>query len=89
MHVDVITIIFFIAVSACIQDIANESLVYYVQSNNSNEDVHDFGVVLSFQCILGYNYSTGDLERTCLDSGLWTGQHPTCVSKWAVILVDQ
>ena len=43
--------------------------------------LYDFGDLVAYTCFLGYNYSSGDLQRTCQTDGSWTGTLPECVSK--------
>ena len=63
---------------ACIQEGTDNSTF----SPDSPSTLHNFGDVLTYTCDIGYNYSTGDLVRTCqAGTGQWTGELPTCLSK--------
>lgn len=43
-------------------------------------DSHDFNTTIEYSCDIGYNYTYGDLFRTCNDTGEWTGTLPNCTS---------
>ena len=68
---------FFFSVAACIE----EDGVRCLFAPTSGSTLHNFGDVVTFTCDTGYNHSTGDLVRTCQNTGQWTGTAPTCTSK--------
>ena len=39
-----------------------------------------FNSVATYSCNDGYNLVDGDMMRTCLASGNWSGAAPTCTS---------
>ena len=39
-----------------------------------------YNSVANYSCNTGYNL-TGEMSRTCLDTGLWSGSEPTCTGK--------
>ena len=41
-------------------------------------DFHKVGDKLRYKCPTGYKISGGDVERTCLANGLWSGKAPNC-----------
>lgn len=43
---------------------------------------HDFNTTIEYACVVGYNHSYGDLQRTCNYTGEWTGNLPNCTSKF-------
>ncbi|XP_052776697.1 sushi, von Willebrand factor type A, EGF and pentraxin domain-containing protein 1-like [Mya arenaria] len=59
--------------SACIQ----EDSTY--MTSIPDQVLHNFGGIIDYTCNLGYNHSSGDVNRTCLPSGLWSGVLPDCV----------
>ncbi|XP_053393015.1 uncharacterized protein LOC123564401 isoform X2 [Mercenaria mercenaria] len=44
-----------------------------------NKVLHEFDEYVVYECIVGYNHSSGDLNRTCQLDGNWTGTTPECV----------
>ncbi|WAQ96233.1 CSMD1-like protein, partial [Mya arenaria] len=59
--------------SACIQENSTN------MTSNPDQVLHNLGGIIDYTCNLGYNYSSGDVSRTCLPSGLWSGVLPECV----------
>ncbi|WAQ96224.1 CSMD1-like protein [Mya arenaria] len=59
--------------SSCIQ----EDSTY--MTSIPDQVLHNFGGIIDYTCNLGYNHSSGDVNRTCLPSGLWSGVLPDCV----------
>jgi len=39
---------------------------------------HDFNTTIMYTCDVGYQYSSGDLVRTCNAKGNWSGAEPVC-----------
>ena len=66
-------------VVACIQEDAGSLLTI---TPVKTSQLHEFYEDVTYECITGYNHSTGDLLRTCQSDGQWDGQLPTCVSKY-------
>ncbi|XP_060554824.1 uncharacterized protein LOC132715776 [Ruditapes philippinarum] len=60
-------------IAACIQDDST------YMATTPNKILHEFGDIVVYDCILGYNYSSGDTNRTCINNGSWTGEKPECV----------
>ena len=46
-----------------------------IHANNS------VGSIAEYSCIRGYNLS-GDSTRTCMDTGMWSGNEPICERKY-------
>ena len=69
--------IFFSSVAACIEELAAHATFL----PTSPSTLHNFDVIVTFVCDVGYNHSTGDLIRTCQNDGTWSGTLPTCPSK--------
>jgi len=44
----------------------------------STPDTHDFNTTIIYTCDVGYQYSSGDLVRTCDATGNWSGAEPVC-----------
>ena len=46
---------------------------------------YEYGVIITYTCVLGYYKSSGDLTRTCVEGtgaqGVWSGTKPVCVGK--------
>ncbi|XP_053383373.1 uncharacterized protein LOC123564671 [Mercenaria mercenaria] len=60
-------------IAACFQ----ENSTY--MTTTPDKILHEFGDYVIYECILGYEYSSGDLNRTCQNDGNWTGITPQCV----------
>ena len=44
----------------------------------------DYGGSVEYVCVVGYNYSTGNLKRTCQSNATWSGEAPVCLSKYTM-----
>ncbi|CAD5125275.1 DgyrCDS13521 [Dimorphilus gyrociliatus] len=40
--------------------------------------IFPLNITITYSCVLGYYWFSGNLSRTCLDNGTWTGEAPTC-----------
>lgn len=38
--------------------------------------------IVTFTCNHGYYMSSGDRQRACQDTGLWSGEQPSCTCKY-------
>ena len=52
----------------------------YVLSNPADKYTVDMKVTA--ECLVGYELSSGNLIRTCLENGEWSGQEPICTSRY-------
>ena len=52
-----------------------------IDKNASNADWWSNDTHLSYTCNSGYTLNSGNLQRTCLNDGTWSGTLPTCTSK--------
>lgn len=46
-----------------------------------NSATFDYNTAVTYSCNVGYNYTSGDLVRTCQADSTWSGTAPTCTSK--------
>ena len=54
----------------------------------STPDTHDFNTTVIYTCDVGYQYSSGDLVRTCDSTGNWSGAVPVCDGKhWSYCFI--
>lgn len=51
--------------------ITNGIPVRYVYSN-----------ITTYECVIGYELSGGDVERSCTETAVWSGIAPNCTSKY-------
>ena len=59
----------------------------YVLSNQADKYTIDMN--LTAECIFGYKLSSGNLIRTCQENGEWSGQEPTCTSRYQFTQLKQ
>ena len=49
--------------------------------------IYEFNTSVIGNCILGYNLTSGNLNRTCLHTKDWDGVTPNCTSKFIFVLI--
>lgn len=42
---------------------------------------YDYLTDITYECVLAYNYSGGNLVQTCQEDGTWSGQSPICLGQ--------
>ncbi|XP_078312817.1 uncharacterized protein LOC111132615 [Crassostrea virginica] len=62
-------------------DCRKKCLVTDIDKNASNADWWSNDTHLSYTCNSGYTLNSGNLQRTCLNDGTWSGTLPTCTKK--------
>lgn len=67
--------VFLIAVVTC-----DKIDVPFMTFDPPTNDLHVFDTTIEYSCVVGYNHSHGDLNRTCNYTGEWTGSPPNCTS---------
>jgi len=48
-------------------------------SDTNQPDEAPIGTVVTYTCRTGFTHVSGDLQRECLSSLIWTGRRPTCL----------
>ena len=53
-----------------------------VNHTNVTLDSTEYEGKVSYACVVGYNHTSGDLNRTCQADGKWSGDVPVCQSQY-------
>ena len=74
------TVIFFlccfVSVSGCLPHIVING------SHSPSLTEHAFDSTITYDCVTGYNITSGDATSTCQTDGTWNGTLPTCSSEF-------